>query len=179
MKPEYITKIMPYDDLFRYIDESTDWINVGAPRDECFMSLTPLNYSYRQNVSYESIEMTPIVNSIMVLLNNVTNSEYDICFLNKYIDETKFLGWHSDDSPNMDKNHPIASVSFGASREIWIKAIGDKGDIPNENKFLLENNSVFIMPALFQNDFLHRIPKVGNKCEPRISLTFRKYKDIE
>ncbi len=186
-----------YSNWFEFIDQTTQWINVGAPRDECFMAAPkfvpieitdnssflgnlqtnewPLKYSYRPGKFYESLKMSFAVENIMRYLNNVTNCEYDICFLNRYEDETKHLGWHADDSPEMDQSHPIASVSFGAEREIWIKEQDFKGAIPEENKYLLLDGSCFIMPPGFQQKYYHKIPKVGNKCDPRISLTFRKF----
>lgn len=36
--------------------------------------------------------------------------------------------------------------------------------------------SCFIMPAGFQDNHVHRIPKHNRPCGARISLTFRKYK---
>lgn len=120
-----------FDNWFDSIDAETPWTNVGAPRDECFMAAPkfkplgfnksewPLKYSYRKKQYYKSIEMTFDVLRIMNYLNMETDSSYDICFLNKYKDETHHLGWHADDSPEMDGSHPIASISFGAPREIW------------------------------------------------------------
>ena len=76
----------------------------------------------------------------------------------------------------MDQTHPIAVVSFGAERDIWVKEFNTKGNIPDDDKYLLENGSLFIMPAGFQQKYLHRIPKHNRPCGPRISLTFRKHK---
>ena len=103
------------------------------------------------------------------------NSEYDVCFLNRYDNQRNHLGWHSDDSPEMDMNHPIAVVSIGAIREIWIKPREFKGEIPLSNRYPLASGSLFIMPAGFQESNLHKIPKHDRKCGGRISLTFRKY----
>ena len=36
---------------------------------------------------------------------------YNVCFLNRYDDQRNHLGWHADDSPEMDHDHPIAVVS--------------------------------------------------------------------
>ena len=73
----------------------------------------------------------------------------------------------------MDLDHPIAVVSLGAEREIWWKDKHFKGTIPQENRQLLKNGSLFIMPAGFQNDHLHKIPRCDRPCGIRISLTFR------
>ena len=75
----------------------------------------------------------------------------------------------------MIPNHDIAVISLGAEREIWWKQKDFKGPIPKENKQLLQNGSLFIMPAGFQKDYLHKIPKCDHACNIRISLTFRNY----
>ena len=124
------------------------------------------------------------------------------CFLNKYDDQFQHLGWHADDFEGMDPAAPIAVMSFGAEREIWIKpkqedcptcnwsgrGVGNcgehgcvngkrpvKGAVPTEDRFLLQRGSLFIMPPGFQEVMLHRIPKHPKPCGWRISLTFRKF----
>ncbi len=47
--------------------------------------------------------------------------EFEVCFLNRYLDQSDHLGWHADDSPEMDDTRPIAVVSLGAEREIWFR----------------------------------------------------------
>lgn len=174
LDPIYVPNMFT-SSLLSNIIEEVNWINVGAPRDECFMSsIGNVEYQYRKNVSYFSVDMTPTITSIMNYLNDTTDASYDICFLNLYKDETKFLGWHSDDSPSLDSNHPIASISFGAEREIWVKKVGETGHTSKNNRFMLKSGSAFIMPANFQRDNLHRIPKHSAPCSMRISLTFRK-----
>ena len=86
------------------------------------------------------------------------------------------MGWHADDSPEMDTTHPIAVVSFGAERFIWTKDKSCKGNIPDEDKYMLGDGSLFVMPAGFQENHLHKIPKSDRlDCGGRISLTFRKF----
>lgn len=94
-----------------------------------------------------------------------------------YKDEHQHLGWHSDDSPEMDMDHPISVVSCGEPRFIYVKERYYKGEVPDENKYLLTNGSLFIMPSGYQKDHLHKIPRGGHSMEGRISLTFRKYKN--
>jgi alkylated DNA repair dioxygenase AlkB len=102
-------------------------------------------------------------------------AEYNVCFLNRYDNEQNQLGWHSDDSPGMLHTHPIAVVSFGEPREIWVREKGASGVVPAEDRYLLGDGSLFIMPPGFQLTHQHRIPKGGKKMGPRISLTFRRY----
>ena len=178
MKPEYYKNFVN-GGLFDKLITEVPWVNRDAPRDECFMSLTPLEYTYGKGFTrtYKSIEMTESVKEVMDLINKTYNTEYDICFLNYYKSGKEHLGWHADDSPEMDSEHPIGVVSCGAERHIWVKLNGVTGNIPNEDKYLLGDGSLFVMPSGFQKFYLHKIPKSDRVCGGRISLTFRKYKN--
>jgi alkylated DNA repair dioxygenase AlkB len=115
----------------------------------------------------------------------------DVCFLNGYKDGHDQLGWHSDDSPEMDDERPIVTVSLGAEREIWFRKIPpnrDKIDVglrrgevniimasPEIEKLKLGHGSMAIMLPHMQETHQHRIPKHDRECGPRVSLTFRGY----
>jgi alkylated DNA repair dioxygenase AlkB len=181
MKPEYRPHYAasgPAKDLFlKLLMHEVPWLQETEARKECFMATTPMEYTYGSGPgvrTYKSIPMEGMVKAICITLNLDTNAFYDLCFLNRYDDQKNQLGWHADDSPEMDPNHPIAVVSFGAAREIWWKEQDFKGEIPKGNRQLLENGSLFIMPAGFQQRYFHKIPKHDRPCGPRISLTYRK-----
>lgn len=183
MKPEVIKKYVDNPDAFSILRNETAWENRSSPRDECFMASegAPTVYSYgnankfrNANHTYSAIPMIPLVEDIMKSLNEDFKAEYNVCVLNYYLDEKGHLGWHADDSPEQDLSHPIAVISFGATRFFWWKKKEMKGDIPDENKILMEPGDLVIMPGGFQDDHYHRIPKHSEKCDGRISLTFRK-----
>lgn len=158
--------------------EEVEWTQRTLTRSECFMSSVPLEYTYGEGNgirTYHSVDFHPDVKTIMENLNK-DGYDCDVCFLNYYKNNKQWLGWHSDDSHEIDQNCGISVVSFGAERYIYVKPIGYKGEIPDENKYLLENGSLFFMPAGFQDKWLHKIPKHHAECGPRISLTFRKFK---
>ncbi len=164
-------------DIFTHL-LNLNWEEVTEARKEYFMSEVPLSYTYGKGVGIRTYTSSPFTNTvfgIMNILNYETASAYNVCFLNRYDGQKQHLGWHSDDSPTMDKTHPIAVVSFGAEREIWWRPIGFTGVIPKENRQLLEHGSLFVMPSGFQELYQHRIPKSDRECRTRISLTFRKY----
>jgi alkylated DNA repair dioxygenase AlkB len=179
MKPFYVKNYVANPVVvFSELLTNVDWVNRDAPRDECFMSYIPREYTYGSKAprTYQSVGFHYMVNYIMTRLNEEFSCEYNVCFLNRYRSQSHHLGWHADDSPEMDQQHPIASVSLGAERYIWIKEKTFKGDIPDDQKYLLENGSLFVMPPGFQDEFLHRIPKHDRPCGERISLTFRRFK---
>jgi alkylated DNA repair dioxygenase AlkB len=97
--------------------------------------------------------------------------------LNYYENEKNALGWHKDDSHPIDHSQPIAVVSFGAERQIWVKHESYKGEIPDNDRYTLGNGSLFIMPAGYQTEYMHKIPKHDRPCGARVSLTFRRYAD--
>lgn len=178
MKPSYTANYIDYNLLPTLISE-VSWLEETPVRKECFMSLVPLTYTYgsgRGVREYKSVDFHPAIASVMRKINDERGCDYNICFLNLYINETNHLGWHADDSPEMDPNHPIAVVSFGEVRPIWWRLFGQKGEIPPENRQMLEPGSLFVMPPGFQQKYEHRIPKGSRQnMEPRVSLTFRRY----
>lgn len=177
MKPICVDEFVK-DKIYDTLLNEVAWTNKEAPRDECFMSKDALEYTYGKGFTrtYSSLEFHDCVWAIMNKLNAETSSEYNVCFLNYYKSDKEHLGWHADDSPEMDPTHPIAVISFGAEREIWVKNKEVKGNIPDTDKYLLRDGSLFIMPAGFQADNVHKIPKHDKICGGRISLTFRKFK---
>ena len=157
-----------------------DWITKRTARHEYFMSVDERGYSYGNSFSgeeeYFSKPMTLAVDAVMLRLNEDLGANFNACFLNKYDDEKQHLGWHADDFEGMNPNEPIAVVSLGAEREIWLKKQDEKGNIPSDQKVLLEEGSLFVMPEGFQDEYFHRIPKHDRPCGWRISLTFRSFK---
>ena len=120
--------------------------------------------------------MHPLVKAIMDQINEQYGYSLDVCFLNYYVDHTKALGWHADDSHPIDQTEPIAVVSFGEPREIWWKPNEHKGIIPHEWRQKLGDGSLFLMPAGMQYTHKHKIPKGDRDMGPRISLTFRAWR---
>ena len=179
MKPLYIKDyIKDKDPLFNHLLNEINWLQLTEARKEYFMSNEPLSYTYGGGNSartYQSSEFTLPIKEMLDSLNNNYKCNYNVCFLNRYDTQKNALGWHADDSPEMNMKHDICVISLGAEREIYWKEKSFKGEVPLENKQLLHNGSLFIMPAGFQKDHYHKIPKCDKNCGVRISLTFRNY----
>jgi alkylated DNA repair dioxygenase AlkB len=191
MKPLYIPSYAPETITIEYMLNEILWGTFTDARQECFMANEKLHYTYgsgRGVRTYESMSFNPVVLHLMNMLNertywsgNMTTSavglrcKYNVCFLNRYDDAGQHLGWHADDSPGMSHEHPIAVISFGQAREIWWRKFGQKGEIPADQRQLLENGSLFEMPPGFQKANQHRIPKGDRAMGPRVSLTYRHY----
>lgn len=156
-----------------------DWLTVTEARKEYFMSDVPRSYAYKTYDGTRDYRSSPFVERVerLRLYLNGPGLNYNVCFLNRYDTQHNQLGWHADDSPEMDHEHPIAVVSLGAEREIWWKEKAFKGEVPPENRRRLAHGSLFVMPPGFQLTHLHRIPKADRAVGTRISLTFRRYVD--
>lgn len=174
------------DDLFEVLRDEAPWVNRESPRDECFMATAeaPQTYSYGNSndhrVALHTYQASPMHPRVLALLEKLNEGlrpgggKFNVAVLNYYKDQHQHLGWHADNSPEQDLDHPIAVVSFGAPREIWVRENGAKGTVPPENRFLLTPGSLFLMHGGYQGTHQHRIPKCDRECGGRISITFRK-----
>ncbi len=179
MKPIYIENYC--DDIYEHLLK-LDWVSYRDTRKEYFMASKEVTYTYGNKDFAKSYTSKPYTLEVLALqekLNTEFKTNYNVMFANLYNGQHDHLGWHSDDSPEMNQDHPICSVSFGSEREIYWKEKTYSGVIPDSNKQLLKHCSLFIMPGNFQKDHLHKIPK-NNKIQtkPRISLTFRNYNGL-
>jgi len=164
-----------YRPTMNALRNSIPWERRTDARRECFMAYAPSTYTYgtgRGVRTYHSTEVTEYVHQVMTLINAENHSSYNACFLNYYEGQRNALGWHADDSPEFDPEHPIAVVSFGAPRYIYFRPKGAKGHATD--KVLLEDCSVLIMAAGMQEDWEHKIPRHTEPCDARISMTLRK-----
>lgn len=178
MKPTYQDGFVQHTDEVLEHLLGLNWLDVTEARLEYFMSDEPRSYTYGKPPharEYHASVYTDPVQRIQDRLNAVLNANFNVCFLNRYNTQKHQLGWHADDSPTMDRNHPIAVVSFGAEREIWWKPKDENGIVPKDQRQLLGSGSLFVMPPGFQDSHLHRIPKADREVGVRVSLTFRRY----
>lgn len=126
----------------------------------------------------------------------ISGCTFDVCFINGYEGCRDHIGWHSDDSPEMDDERPIAIVSLGAARDISFRTKPQPRDdtgamasayfgtsapravdaiFGQPERLRLQPGSICIMPPGMQDTHQHKIPKAGVILGPRISLTFRGY----
>ncbi len=177
---------------YRLLRDEIDWQHRVEARSEAFMSDPIRDYTYGKGGgerTYTSVPFHPQVKLWMQSIHGVTEqmylhhelpadyvcSAFNACFLNRYDGERQALGWHADDSPGQDHEHPIAVFTTGQPREIWWRPKGHTGPIPAEWRQLLTPGSLFIMPGGFQQTHEHRIPKGDRKMGTRISLTYRSF----
>jgi alkylated DNA repair dioxygenase AlkB len=177
----YIPKFVDNpDEAFASLRDELEWERRGdAPRCEYYCNDIPLPYDYGQGKGRRRYEPRPYHPAIMAIrhkLEAFAKVAFEVCFLNRYLNQSDHLGWHSDDSPEMDDARPIVSVSLGVEREIWFRKYPSRmsEQMPIE-KQLLGHGSLCLMQPGMQDTWQHRIPKSASQCGERISLTFRGY----
>lgn len=150
------------------------WVKHGmTPRVEAFFANESTAYTYGKGAgvrTYHSSEWNKYALSIKERLRGTFGVDFEVCFANGYANQKDHLGWHADDSKEVDADRPIAIVSFGVAREIWFCEIGNTAEV---EKVVLEPGSLCLMSAGMQATHWHRIPKAGFTCGRRISLTYR------
>ena len=190
------------DRAFAALHDELTWERRGdAPRCEYYCNDVPRPYVYgrgRGERLYEPRPYHPVILEIRRALEEFCaatsttdprfkpGAKFEVCFLNRYLNQSDHLGWHADDSPEMDDERPIASVSLGVEREIWFRtkplpsaSLKSSEEIRAElaaiEKLRLAHGSLCLMAPGMQDTHQHRIPKSPAQCGERISLTFRGY----
>jgi alkylated DNA repair dioxygenase AlkB len=191
------------DAAFIRLWDELAWVrHPGVPRREYYVHAADRPYAYGIAAyarTYESQPMHPELLKIWMKAEAQFGHAFETCFLNGYEDGKDFLGWHSDDSPEMDDARPILIVTFGAEREIWfrkrpelVKAEMEKfcdeywglgpeaydlhaEKLAEVTRLRLGHGSLCEMKPGMQDTHQHRIPKGDREYGPRISLTFRGY----
>ena len=199
----YIPNFVPNpDEALHLLQTELTWERRDTtPRSEYYCNDVPKPYVYGRGRGVREYQPQPYHKTILEIrkaLEDKTNSVFEVCFLNFYRDQTDQLGWHADDSPEMDDARPIGIVSLGVEREIWFRPIlnvtcsccnekppchkmscyvrnSTRTSFGEVTKVKLQHGSLCIMGPGMQDNWQHRIPKTGFTCGERISLTFRGY----
>lgn len=186
----YIPSFVPDpDSAFTALRDELAWEKRSdAPRHEYYCNDVSKPYVYgreRGRRLYEPRPYHPVILDIRGALEARTGAVFEVCFLNRYLNQSDHLGWHSDDSPEMDDARPIGIVSLGVEREIWFreKPVSTPPTSPYDphlnivENLKLGHGSLCLMAPGMQDTWQHRIPKASFQCGERISLTFRGYID--
>ncbi len=139
--------------------------DISVPRSEVWVADRPYTYSGR---TYQPHPWTPALLEVKKDVERLASSAFNSVLLNLYQNGNDSVGWHADDEPEMSHDHPIASVSLGATRSFQLR----KGKGPVQT-IELAHGSLLLMEAGMQREWKHQVPKTKKLCEPRINLTFR------
>ena len=109
------------------------------------------------------------------LLDQVTKqccAPFNGCLFNLYRNGEDRMGWHADDEPEIDTSFPIASLSFGATRDLQFRhrKTGQRLDVR------LADGDLLLMDPECQSLWMHGLPKRRRISAPRLNLTFRVFR---
>ena len=164
--------------LFRALAKEIDWKqdevvmfgkHITMRRLTAWYGDEPFDYTYSQ-VSRKALTWTETLAEIKAEVEKISGESFNSCLLNFYHDGEDYMGWHSDDEPELDPTASIASVSLGAERKFSFKHRRSKETV----SVFLENGSLLLMKPPTQEHWLHTLRKSTKVTEGRINLTFRR-----
>lgn len=176
--PNYLNE-SEAQELFKFCMTDLPWTNRSikifgkeheVPRRECFFNSSPFNYSYSgQQVLNQSFPKK--IHDLLERIQRDFDVSLNCCLANLYRDGDDSNGWHADDEKSLGPEPVIVSISLGAAREFQWREKQKHASIQRQ---ILENGSLFIMKAGFQESYKHCMPKRKRVNAPRVNLTFRK-----
>ena len=180
----YFGKILPQNEIEDYFDKllkTLEWSNDEAiifgkhiitARKVAWYGDKTYFYKY-SGISKTAFLWTSELFSLKNIIENLTGNTFNSCLCNLYHNGNEGMAWHSDDDKYLQKNSPIASLSFGAERKFSFKHKKTKENNIKNVDILLENGSLLLMKDDTQTNWLHSLPKTTKIQTPRINLTFR------
>ena len=145
------------------------------PRQQSAYGDSGIKYKY----SGTTVPALPWTNSLMELRNVVeklAGVRYNFVLVNRYKDGDDKMGDHKDDEKELDKDVPIASLTFGAERDFIFKHEKKKENLVDDVKIVLKNGMLLLMHHPTNSYWYHGLPPRKKCFQPRINLTFRKIK---
>lgn len=102
---------------------------------------------------------------------------FNSLLLNRYRDGRDRMGWHADDEPELAADHPIASLSLGASRTLRFRPRPSRLPAamapPEPLAVELRDGDLLVMRAPTQRYWHHGLPVRQRVKAERFNLTFR------
>ena len=127
-------------------------------------------------VKFEAVEPTGALECFERLLdavNDMCDAEYTHILVNEYIDGSQYISDHADDEDEVDPNHGVVTLSFGATRKLVIREKASKKRLAIVP--LVSGELLTMKGPQFQKDFTHGVPRQLTVKAPRYSFTFRKF----
>ncbi|KAF2278276.1 DNA repair family protein [Westerdykella ornata] len=102
-----------------------------------------------------------------------TGETFNFALVNYYADGNDSITYHSDDERFLGPNPVIASFTFGARRDFYMKH--KEKNVP-QVKLQLGSGDMLLMKGTTQSKWLHSVPKRAGAeaARGRINITFRK-----
>lgn len=139
------------------------------PRLQTWHADPGIHYSYSNNL-LQTRSWTPLLSGIREKVEAFLNFSFNSVLVNLYRNGEDYVGWHSDNEPELGEQPFIASLTFGVERQFCFR----HKKTPETGRILLRSGTLLIMQPDFQQHWLHSVPIDKNATQGRINLTFRK-----
>jgi alkylated DNA repair dioxygenase AlkB len=148
-----------------------------VPRLTCWVGDPGCSYAY-SGLREEPHPWTAPLDALRDQLGSALGLRFNSLLLNRYRDGRDRMGWHADDEPELAADHPIASLSLGASRTLRFRPRPRPGRRLGEGEAAfgveLGDGDLLLMWPPTQRGWQHALPaRLGVKGE-RLNLTFRR-----
>ena len=141
---------------------------VDSPRLSCWIGDPQARYRY-SGAEFVPHPWPPSLQGMRERLQDDGLGRFNSVLLNRYRSGGDYMGWHSDDEPELGAEPTIASLSFGATRSFILRHKRNKRTC----KLDLHDGSLLLMSGSLQSNWLHGINKAARSLGERINLTFR------
>jgi alkylated DNA repair dioxygenase AlkB len=160
--------------LQRQLDWHTETITIYGkqcvvPRLTAFYGDPGIRYRYSGTVHIAQA-WHPLLADIRDRLLHLLDLSFNSVLANFYRDGNDYMGWHSDDEPELHSNPVIASVSLGAERPFYLR---HKENSYDPYHISLPSGALLVMGHSTQRTWQHSLPRRLRIVGPRINLTFR------
>ena len=142
---------------------------VDSPRLSCWIGDPQARYRY-SGALFEPRPWTPVLESLRERLLAEGIGRFNSVLVNRYRSGGDYMGWHSDDEPELGTEPLIASLSLGAARRFLLRR---RDEAARKAEFLLGHGDLLLMGGSTQRFYQHALPKMARVQGERINLTFR------
>ncbi|MGB3296838.1 MAG: alpha-ketoglutarate-dependent dioxygenase AlkB [Phormidesmis sp.] len=153
--------------LFNTLRHGVKWEGSMAARRTASFGV-PYNYA---QMTYPAVPMHPALVPVVDRLYKRLGVRFNNCLLNFYETGRSKMGFHADDTSNLQSGTGVAIVSLGYPRKLTYRTKADK---TIQRAFTLQPGSMLYMGSEVQAAWVHAIKKQKD-VGPRISLTWRAF----
>ena len=142
---------------------------------------------YFSGLEHKAVEITdPYLIKLQKWVENHSGKKYNQILINWYTNGNEYIGPHSDDESQLERNSNIYSFSFGDTRIFKIEAKPNYKDKVKQSqiKISMYHNTCLVMGGEMQKRWKHSVPKKLKKEKEhqifgnvRINITFRCFKN--
>ena len=144
-----------------------------VPRLSCWIGDRGCSYRY-SGVLHQPEDWISPLEELRDVLENHFGYRFNSLLLNRYRDGQDRMGWHADDEPELIREHPIASISLGASRAFRFRPRSPFAKHERSFNLILADGDLLIMDPPTQQHWQHCLPTRRNVTAERLNLTFRR-----